>query len=246
MNPLVSIVTVCFNSQKTISQTLESVLNQSYDNIEYIVVDGDSSDNTVEIVRRQEKAFMQKGYTLKIVSEPDKGIYDAMNKGVHISSGELIGIINSDDWYEQDAIAQVVEAYKNDKFDVIYGDLLVHKQSGSFVKRAQLRRILSTRHWNHPTTFITREVYKEYRYSLESGIYADLDLILKLRKAGKKFVILNRVLANFRFGGISNKKSFSHTMERVWLRYTIYRKNGFSRFYLFDCFIVEFAKYLAA
>ena len=103
MNPLISIITVCFNSSKTIRQTIESVLNQTYTNIEYILVDGKSTDNTVAIIEEYAPQFTAKGIVYRWVSEPDAGIYDAMNKGIKLATGEWIGIINSDDWYELDA-----------------------------------------------------------------------------------------------------------------------------------------------
>ena len=106
---LVSIVTVCYNSEKTIRKTIESVLAQTYGQVEYIIVDGASTDNTVAVAREYEEQFRQKGYTYRIVSEKDRGIYDAMNKGLALASGELIGIINSDDWYEPDAVKTAAE-----------------------------------------------------------------------------------------------------------------------------------------
>ena len=95
---LVSIITVCYNSAQTIHKAIESVLNQTYSNIEYTIVDGLSKDNTMEIAESYADAFREKGYTFRIVSEKDNGIYDAMNKGIRMASGELIGMINSDDW----------------------------------------------------------------------------------------------------------------------------------------------------
>lgn len=103
MEPLISIVTVSFNSEKTIRQTIESVLNQTYTNIEYNIVDGASTDRTVEIATQYKDDFEAKGIKYIITSEKDKGIYDAMNKGIARSHGEIVGLINSDDWYETDA-----------------------------------------------------------------------------------------------------------------------------------------------
>lgn len=246
MNPLVSIITVCFNSEKTITKTIESVLNQTYGTIEYIIVDGKSSDNTLEVVKKYKDDFKKKGFSFTIISESDAGIYDAMNKGINHSTGDIIGMINSDDWYETDAVSQMVEVYNKNKFDVFYADLRIHKPSGLLVKHAKIKKIASTRHWNHPTTFVTKEIYREFKYSLDRGIYADWDFILRLRKNGKKIVVLDKVLANFEFGGISSKKSMKHTINRIKLRYSIYINNGFSRLYIFDCLLVEFAKYFAA
>ena len=100
-NKLVTVITPCFNSEKTIRKTIESVLNQTYHNIEYLIIDGASTDKTVEIAKSYEQAF---GGRMKIYSEPDKGIYDAMNKGIRLAGGELVGIVNSDDYYETDAV----------------------------------------------------------------------------------------------------------------------------------------------
>ena len=101
----ISIITPCLNSAKTIRQTIESVLNQTYHNIEYIIVDGASMDGTLEIIQEYEPQFQGR---LHYVSEPDHGIYDAMNKGIRMSHGNVIGIINSDDYYEQDAVEKMV------------------------------------------------------------------------------------------------------------------------------------------
>ena len=107
----VSIITICRNSAQDISKTLRSVLNQSYDNIEYIIVDGKSEDRTMEIIESYKKAFQEKGYTYRIISESDNGIYDAMYQGIDVCTGNLVGLINSGDWYESKAVSRVVEVY---------------------------------------------------------------------------------------------------------------------------------------
>ena len=110
---LVTIITVSYNSEKTIAKTIESVLNQTYSDIEYIIVDGASKDGTVKISESFIEKFNEKeGRTLEIVSEPDKGMYDALNKGAKMATGEIVGQINADDWYEPDAVEKMVKFYK--------------------------------------------------------------------------------------------------------------------------------------
>src|SRR5690242_18447201 len=120
----ISIVTVCFNSAKTIADTIESVLNQDYKPHEYILVDGASTDRTVQIIKTYEDVFRERGISYLYISEPDRGIYDAMNKGIAMATGELIGIVNSDDWYEKDALNLISSRYEstaNRSKTVFYG-----------------------------------------------------------------------------------------------------------------------------
>ena len=116
----VSIITVSYNSASTIKDTIESVASQTYDNIEYIVVDGNSKDKTVDIVTSYSKVID------KVVSEPDKGIYDAMNKGVQLATGDIVGILNSDDFYETTTVIEdIVKHFKNNKSsDIVFGDVV--------------------------------------------------------------------------------------------------------------------------
>lgn len=243
MEPLISIVTVSFNSEKTIRQTIESVLNQTYTNIEYNIVDGASTDRTVEIATQYKDDFDAKGIKYIITSEKDKGIYDAMNKGIARSHGEIVGLINSDDWYETDALEKVAKFYEETGFDMMYADLNIIKPSGNVVKHSRIRKYITSRDWNHPTTFITKKMYEKYQYKVKN-IYDDFDLVIRITKDGNKVCILNEVLANFRFGGVSNEKSFKKAVERTKARYEVYRCNGLSRFYIFECVGHELAKYI--
>lgn len=240
-----SVVTVCRNSEKVLNRTIESVLCQAYDNIEYIIVDGQSDDSTVAIAESYRQSFDDRGYSYKIISEPDQGIYDAMNKGMKMASGELIGFINSGDWYEPHTIKRIAEVYDSTGFDMFYGDLRIYKKTGVMIKRSKVSRIVTTRHWNHPTTFIRASIYQTYQYACR-GIYDDWDLVLRIRNAGYKIVIRNEVLANFCFGGVSNQKSLIQMKRRMRERYRIYRDNGYSRLYLLECILMEVVKYLAA
>jgi len=245
ISTLVSIITVSFNSEATIKDTIESVLFQSYSNIEYFIIDGKSIDKTVAIAESYKDKFLEKGIKYTIISEKDQGIYHAMNKGVNLASGKIVGIINSDDWYELDAIEKVVNRYKKTNFDMLYADLRLIKPNWSMIKKAKMSFFITSRYWNHPTTFISKEVYTRFQYKLES-IHDDFDLMLKIRNNYTKIVILNEVLANFRVGGISNQKSLPKCYNRIKARYKIYRNNGYSRLYLVECLAIELAKFILA
>lgn len=242
---LVSIITVCYNSEETIRDTIESVLKQEYKKIEYIIIDGQSKDNTLAIALEYEEAFRERGYIYRIVSEKDNGIYDAMNKGIRLAQGELIGIINSDDWYEPMAVKTAVETYMEEKYDMFYADICLITQDGrKIIKHSKKDVFPTSRHWNHPTTFITKCTYEELGLYRNEGIHDDFDLVLRIRKAEKKIIIKNIVLANFRAGGASNSKLLKNCFKRCHDRYTCYRNNGYSRLYWLECVAIEVAKYL--
>jgi glycosyltransferase involved in cell wall biosynthesis len=241
---LVSIITVAYNSEKTISKTIESVLNQTYSNIEYLIIDGASTDKTVEVAKTYEKAFAEtEGRTLRIISEPDKGMYDALNKGANFATGELVGQINADDWYEPDAVEKMVKFYKKENYDVAWGNLKVHKPSGEMIKYAKIGKLWTTSGWCHPAMFSKRSVLLEFPYALEN-MYDDFDFATRVYLAKKKICTLNEVISNFNFGGMSTKKNFKEAMKRVGLSYGIYKKHGMSRFYWFHRFAMEMAKYI--
>ena len=243
-NILVSITTVTFNSEKTIRDTIESVLNQTYTNIDYIIVDGLSKDNTVEIAKSYEDKFRAKGMTYRIISEKDNGMYDAINKGISMANGVIVGNINSDDWYEKDAVEKVVKCYQDTKFDLMYADLrMIYADGRTKVKRSKKGLITTSRGWNHPTQFGTKELYMKEKYKLES-LHDDFDLLLRVKRSGYKIVILNEILANFRMEGMSHDKDLRKAVARGRARYNIYRNNGYSRLYIIECVAIEAAKWI--
>lgn len=242
---VISVVTVCRNSENVIGRTIESVLNQTYGQIEYIIVDGLSTDGTVAAAEAYRPQFEGRGFSYRIISEADRGIYDAMNKGAALANGELVGMINSGDWYEPQALERVAAVYEKEGFDLFYADLRIFTRTGTMIKKARLRTYVTTRDWNHPTTFLRRELYGRYHYACR-GIYDDWDLVLRIRRDGYKLAVLNEVLADFSFGGISNQKSIRSAVKRGRERYYIYRRNGYSRLYLFECILMETVKYLAS
>ena len=240
---LVSIVTVAFNSGKTVRKTIESVLNQTCTDIEYLIVDGKSSDNTVEIAKEYEEKFAEKNISYRIISEKDKGIYDAMNKGIRMATGDIVGLINSDDWFEPNAVETVVKTYEEEPFDYFYADINLIKQDGTIIrKRSRTDKVVSSRHWNHPTSFVTKATYEKLGVFNCKEIYDDFDFYLRARKANIKMVIRNVVLANFCVGGVSNQKSLKKSLKRIGIRYRCYKNNGYSPLYMIECIAMEFAK----
>ena len=240
-NILVTITTVTLNSEKTLKRTIESVLNQTYPNIEYIIKDGGSNDNTIKIAKSFSKKFEEKGYRFIIVSKKDHGMYDALNQANELGEGIIVGNVNSDDYFEQDAVETMVDMFKKTNFDMAYANLRVIGKHRQKIKKARLCKFVSSRYWNHPTTFIKREVLIFEKYKCKS-MYDDFDLMLRLRKK-YVVVIVDKVLSNFVFGGMSNKKSLRETWKRIKLKNSIYRENGFSGIrYRVDTFLIEFAK----
>lgn len=201
--PLISVITVCYNSKNTIERTFKSVLNQTYKNIEYIVVDGKSTDGTLEIIKKYEGIFEQQNIIFKWISESDKGIYDAMNKGVNLATGELVGIINSDDHYEELALEVIESEYsKDDTYDVYHG-LLKYYDSGelSMIKGGD-SRVLSNNMIEHPTCFLKKKTYEEYGlFNCKYKYVADYELLCRIKKNGGKFKLIEKTIANFYDGG---------------------------------------------
>ena len=205
----VSIITVCFNSASTIRDTINSVINQTYPNIEYIIIDGNSKDDTYQIV---------KSYGTKISihkSEPDKGIYDGLNKGISLASGDIIGMLHADDFYANSTvIEQVVALFENSDTDSLYSDL-------DYVDPENTSKII--RHWvsgkykagkflfgwmpPHPTFFVKRFIYNQLGlFNLELKSAADYELMLRyIHKNNIKTVYLPLVTVKMRAGGMSNK-----------------------------------------
>ncbi|MRS60575.1 glycosyltransferase family 2 protein [Larkinella terrae] len=218
MPPLVSIITVCFNSQKHLEQTIQSVVNQTYAPIEYILIDGKSTDRTVAIIERYARQFPD---LIRFISEPDTGIYNAMNKGIRQASGELIGIINSDDWYETDAVEQVVRAYQQSGPAVFHGiqRTFLDEQEAFLIQTHASQ--LAKGNIEHPTCFVPASFYQTYGLFNEQYRYvSDYELMLRFAKNQVPFVPLNAILSNFRQGGAS------HRPEAVWENLHLWHEKG--------------------
>lgn len=238
----ISVITVTYNSEATLANTMRSVADQTYLPYEYIIVDGKSSDGTLSVAESFRGDLEAKGVRLDIISEPDKGIYDAMNKGIDRASGDIIGIINSDDRYEKDALEVVASEYAREEFDLFYADLRMVKPDGtSFIKHARDRKYATSRDWNHPTTFITKRIYDRYHYKTET-IHDDYDLILQLKRHKVKTRVVNRTLAEFSMNGVSHSRSVAAAIKSIKTKYAIYRNNGYGPGYFFECLIVELGK----
>lgn len=242
----VSIITIAYNSEAEIGRTIESVLAQKYKDMEYLIIDGASSDGTVAKAESYRQAFQKLGVDYRIYSEPDKGIYDAMNKGILQASGDIIGIINSGDWYEPGTVKLAVKLFQKRGCELLFGNIRIHLgEDRSFVKKARQRRFYQTsRDWNHPTMFVNSELYKQYPFR-SLGIHDDYGFYLRMRKQNRRILAINRLMANFKLGGASNCKSLKEAKRRILDRYKFcYRINGYSRWYLAECVWIEAAKWL--
>lgn len=205
---LVTIITICYNRKATISQSIKSVLNQDYQEIEYIVIDGNSSDGTQEII----KSYSDK--IAKYVSEPDKGMYDAINKGLAMATGDVIGLMHSDDvFFDNKVVSKIVDAFKvNPDADAIYGN-------GIYVTNDEHQKIVRNRMGGeydfknikrgwlplHPTVYIKKSIINQYgNYNLNFKIASDTEFLLRyLYKYKVKTAYLNSYIVKMRMGGLS-------------------------------------------
>lgn len=208
MSTKISIITVCYNSEQTIARTFDSILHQTNQNYEYIVIDGASKDNTLQIIKEYEPKFQGK---MTYISEADQGIYDAMNKGIQKASGELIGILNSDDYYELNALEIMEREYEKQKLQgktdiVLYGSMrsLINgkEMAIEFYHHDFLGKVMI----NHPTCFVSKSVYDKHGlFDTNYKSAADLELMLRLfKKTDTVFVPIYEVITNFERGGMSS------------------------------------------
>lgn len=203
-----SIITVCYNSGSTIRDTIESVFGQTHPDIEYIIIDGASTDNTLEIVSEY------RGRISKIVSEPDSGIYDAMNKGIALATGDVVGILNSDDFYaDTHVLEDIADVFTNSNVDCVYGDLV-------YVDAKDINKIL--RYWKaspykpgafqrgwhppHPSFFVRRTVYKNLGgFDTDIRLSADFDIMLRILEVYQSsYKYLPRLCVRMRTGGATS------------------------------------------
>lgn len=227
INPMISVITVCYNSQQTIERTLKSVISQSYTNWEYIIVDGGSSDKTVALCQKYKEQTDNK---VIIISENDEGIYDAMNKGIRNASGELIAILNSDDWYEPDAlrsIAEIAETQESNSF-IIYGMCNIIQNECCVISGLLHPSVLDHQMMYHPAIFLTKKVYESVgTFNTAYPIAADYDLMIRCRKADLKFIPAYKVITNFSSGGASDNQRAYYDLIKVQLNNGIISKNSY-------------------
>ena len=210
----ISIITVCFNSAATLEKTILSVAGQTYKNIEYIIVDGNSHDGTIDIIQKHEDKIT------KWISEPDKGLYDAMNKGITLATGDLIGILNSDDTFYSDTVLATIAAFHtNNTIDASVGTIVQHKENGKVV------RVYSSKYWTpaklrigfmppHPSIFFKRGLFDTLGfYELGFIIGADYELISRFFLKGKiSWKYSGITTTAMLIGGLSSSGSSSYQL----------------------------------
>ncbi len=223
----ISVITACKNSAETLPDTLESIASQSHNNIDHVVIDGDSSDDTLDILRGS-------GLGSRIFSQPDAGIYDALNKGLSYANGDVVGFLHADDMYEhQQVLALVAQAFADPAVDAVYGDL-------SYVSRGNAKRVV--RNWRagtysdrklswgwmppHPSFYARRHVYERLgQYDERYSISADYDWMLRFFSGGGfNVAYIPQSLVRMRMGGMSNR-SFSNILRKSREDYLALQRN---------------------
>jgi glycosyltransferase involved in cell wall biosynthesis len=204
----ISIITVCYNSASTLEKTIKSVLLQKYPHIEYIIIDGSSTDNTSKVLNSYKNKIDV------ILSEADKGIYHAMNKGIVRANGDIIGFLNADDIFaDENVISLIANTFIDKKVDSVYGDLTYFKDTPKNIKRywraSPFKSGLFSKGWNppHPTFYVKRSIYQQYGgFDLNMPIANDIELMMRfLEKYRISSYYISKVLVNMRLGGLSNQ-----------------------------------------
>lgn len=199
----ITIITVCFNSAITIEKAIQSVISQSYKNIEYIIIDGGSTDGTVEIIKKYN------AYISYWISEPDRGIYHAMNKGCRMATGDLIGFLSSNDWYEKDALLAIADKYKETHADLIYGDAIVVDGEKSIYKDYSKAKLEDSYYYMpiiHPAFFVKTKIQKKYGFDETYRIAADYKFFMQIYHDGYQFAYTKHNIIYFCLGGVSSER----------------------------------------
>ncbi len=222
--PLVSVITVVFNGERYIEETIKSVLEQNYNNIEYIIIDGASTDETVDIIKKYEDRI---DYW---ISEEDSGVYDAMNKGLRLVTGDYIGLLNADDYYKEDAVELSIHRILDTNSDYSFANVEYEKSKIRAINPLEKSRIYQEMPYPHVSTFIASRVYKEVGlFDISLRIAGDHDMAVRIHLEGFKYCYVDRVVARLEEGGISsgldsNKESLHVAIKNgkstIWALFT--------------------------
>lgn len=208
----ISVITVCYNSAKTIERTIKSVIAQKYDELEYIIIDGGSSDGTLDIIERY------KDRIAVCVSEPDYGLYDAMNKGLKRAGGEVFAFLNSDDYYADNVLRRVNEYFENSDADMVSGNMYICKD-GVNVKavynKSNMENMFFQVVYPHPALFARRELYKKYGgFDTSYKIAADSEWVMRVCFKGARVLCVEDYFTYFSSGGLSSRKMYAALEEQ--------------------------------
>lgn len=247
-NPLFSIITITYNSEKTVERTIKSVLAQTCKDYEYIIVDGASKDSTIDIVKQYEPLFEGR---MKWKSEPDSGIYNAMNKGISRATGNVIGIVNSDDWLEPDALNDVALAFStinNPRSSIVCGSIRFHYADGEsqvmYSDKSRFYKGIKNHSFGHgayhPSMFVGNGVYKNIgNFDENFYIAADIDFVYRCYQNDVQFYFIREILNNMSDGGVSNAVAFKKILSDK--RYDA-KKRNLSRIDLYTTLFQFFVK----
>jgi len=231
--PKISIITVCFNAEHTIEETIRSVIDQSYTHIEYLIIDGQSQDNTLSIINKFSSRIS------KIISEPDTGIYNAMNKGINLATGNYLLFLNADDHLLSHTVIEnyINRIKQNDDNDIYYGDVLVYDQTIGRGKVWEAKKVSGKVLYNstlpHPSTLYSKSVFEELGgYDESYKISADHEFFLRAFIKGKKFKYINILAAFFATGGISTSGKYNAQQKEERQRAIDTHFSKFDKFFL--------------
>ena len=223
----VSLITVTYNAQSSIERCIQSVIAQNCKNIEYIIIDGASTDDTLKIINKYQS------HINILISEPDKGMYDALNKGISLATGEIVGILNADDYFSTNEIlTEVASVFSNPLIDILYGNLDFVDPNATIIRRWRTKAYkggMFDRGWMpaHPTFYCRRLLFNRWGfYSLEHGTAADYELMLRfMHNKNVTAYFLNKVMVKMQVGGMSNKNPLNRL--KAWKNdLKAMRKNG--------------------
>ena len=196
----ISIITICRNNEAGLKRTIDSVINQSYKDVEYIIIDGDSKDGTTSLVAKYQEHF-----SITYISEPDEGIYDAMNKGIKLSSGSWLNFMNAGDtFYDKDSINKAIPFLKNE-LDIVYGDTEIIYKDFKTIKDEPIPQKLWMGRIPHQSSFIKSSTMKKYGYNKNNKIVADLEFFMSVYYNGGKIKKINPTLSSFAKDGVTEK-----------------------------------------
>ena len=219
----ITIITVCVNAEKTIKDTIESVLKQSYKDFEYIIVDGKSSDDTLKIISKYDDK------RIRLISEKDKGLYDAMNKGIKLSTGDIIGTINSDDILASEDVFQTVIDNFDENTDVIYANIKYYNEDFSKVKRDFISGTKENEYFcpAHPSMYVRKEIYQRIgTYNTSYKIASDFDFMVRCNLNNVRYKYIDKYFVYMRYGGKSN--GFVGYLENYKECFEVLRQNKVS------------------